>query len=267
MFCRKCGTKINDDATFCYKCGEKSVGANDLKKNLSEKETETEVGPEKKSVNKFLIGAIACVVVLIGILAIYLTASKPVIRKEVYSGINSSWGASVEAVKKEIPLKETSKSNRKFKELRSFEADLKNKVICGVPITNCQIYFFNDKMYQISFDLDKQDIMPPKQDKEESFEEWQLSRKFWVEEVKKYQKRLKSEEKTLINSLTKVYGQPILKEIDKKSIMGTDTNYEWDADDTKIRFNSWHLAMLDRMRFSMQSKSIKAEYDQLRKKK
>lgn len=88
MFCKKCGAKIDDDALFCFKCGEKTKTATaekepNVNKNITTGKQQEQKG--SKALNIFVI-------LLLVIIAL-ISAAIPIINHYNNSVINSELGS------------------------------------------------------------------------------------------------------------------------------------------------------------------------------
>lgn len=66
MFCKKCGTELNDNSVFCHKCGERLIEENEIQ--ILEEKKEIEPVKTGIAVLQFVFAIIA---IIIGMSALF----------------------------------------------------------------------------------------------------------------------------------------------------------------------------------------------------
>lgn len=69
MFCKHCGTQIDDDSIYCNKCGEKQKNNEIEEKIINAQENEVK-NKNNKNGGKFIIGIIICFLITLAIITI-----------------------------------------------------------------------------------------------------------------------------------------------------------------------------------------------------
>lgn len=237
MFCRKCGSKINDNALFCYHCGERvkinSEVASDGKKD-------GKVIFEKKII-------FSCIAILLAVFAFcgYWVLGKKVIIPESLAGnFKVYWTDSRE----DLAGRYSSFKPVNPKNWNDWKIDSGISAVATVPVSNTNIYFNGDKLSSVTLqfdchnpeeppDLFSEDIRKMITDLEtyERYKEWyDYKYNKYLQTCKANDIQCRKSFSLITKKLIEIYGEPLTKVENDMSSSYTKDRYTWDKDGAVI---------------------------------
>ena len=260
MFCRKCGSKIKDDAIFCYKCGEKV--------NVS---LDNEGEKNKQNNKKKILCCIFLLLLMLLTLGYYIFSKNTVIPQSIAGDFKVYWNDS----RKDLAGRYKSFKPVNPKNWDYWEVDSGIIAVSTVPVLKTNIFFKNDKLssVQLNFDCHNPEEPPEFFSKEgqkmlahyETYEdyeaEYEYQKKEYLRKCKINDVQCKKSMLLIAKQIISIYGEPITKVENDMSGFGVKDQYNWDADDViiKLTYSRDDDCTGQSLRLSFKSKRIQNE--------
>lgn len=236
MYCRKCGTQINDHALFCYQCGEKVKISS--KKHL-------DIQFLRKILLKKKIFSCAMVLLIVLTTCSYCIFGKKTIIPEVISGnFRIYWNDSREDLAgRYSSFKPVNPKNWDF-----WKIDSGISAFATIPVRETHIYFKNDKLSSVVLEFDCHEPKEPPDffseegrniasyytTYEQYKEAYEYEREEYLRKCEVNDIQCKRSLAILAKKLIGIYGEPLTKVENDMSSYFTRDAYTWDKDGTII---------------------------------
>ena len=234
MFCRKCGSKINNDAAFCYKCGEEVNFHLDNKTKVN-----------KANYKKKILLCILLFLIIILTFSYCIFSKNTVISQSIAGDFKVYWNDSREDLAGRYKsFKPVNPKNWDY-----WEVDSGIVAVSTVPVLKTNIFFKNDKLstVQLNFDCHNPEEPPEFFSEEgkkmlahyETYEdyeaEYEYEKKEYLRKCKINDAQCKKSMLLIAKKIISIYGEPMTKVENDMSSFGVTDQYNWDADDVVIR--------------------------------
>ena len=234
MFCRKCGCEINDDAVFCYKCGEK------VNIKLDDKIKINQTNNKKK-----ILLCILTLLIMILISGYYIFTKNTVIPQSIAGDFKVYWNDSREDLAGRYKsFKPVNPKNWDY-----WEVDSGIIAVSTVPVLKTNIFFKNDKLSSVQLDFDCHNPEEPPEffseegqkmlahyETYEDYEaEYEYQKKEYLRKCKINDVQCKKAMLLIAKQIISIYGKPMTKVENDMSGFGVQDQYIWSDDDVIIK--------------------------------
>lgn len=148
MFCRKCGTRLPDEAAFCSNCGEKTKASSAIEPNANAANTNVSSGSSNGNKNLIIGAIIAAIVACCAFF--YVNYNSSFVPDFVSKDLKFTWNDDLDSISKKYP-KWTFKKEKNHYLVQPSITD-----ISGIKVERTLLYFTKDnnkklKTLNISF--------------------------------------------------------------------------------------------------------------------